>query len=141
MPAIDGIAVRISANTSRGCAYVQSSPSRFAISTMIARSGRASPGGCQRLPPELHQPVGVGEGAGLFGKRGRGQDHVGEIRGLGEEDVLHDQHLELRERRARVAHVGIRHRRVLAHHVHATDLARVNGVHDLDDGEAGLGVE
>ena len=69
---------------------------------MIARSWRASPGGVERLPSELHQPVGVGERAGLLGERRRRQDHVGEIRGLGQEDVLHDQHLELRERLPRV---------------------------------------
>ncbi len=37
--------------------------------------------------------------------------------------------------------VGIRHRRVLAHDVHAVDLAGMDRVHDLDDGQAGLGVE
>ncbi len=93
------------------------------------------------LAPELDQAVGIGERARLFGKCGRGQDHVGEIRGLREEDVLDDQHLELGQRRARVGDVRIRHRRVLAHDVHAADLAGVDRVHDLDDRESGLRVE
>ena len=37
--------------------------------------------------------------------------------------------------------IRIRHRRVLAHDVHAADLAVVGGVDDLDHGEAGLRVE
>ena len=38
-------------------------------------------------------------------------------------------------------HVGIGHRRILAHDVHAADLAGVHGVHDLDDGQSRLRVE
>ena len=49
--------------------------------------------------------------------------------------------LELRHRRARVLEVRIRHRRVLAHDVHAADLAVVGRVHDLDHGQARLAVE
>jgi hypothetical protein len=54
---------------------------------------------------------------------------------------LHDEVLELRERSARMVLIGVRHRRVLAHDVHAGDLAFVDGVHDLDDGEAALRIE
>ena len=57
------------------------------------------------------------------GQAEAGQHHVGEVGGLGEEDVLHDQAVERRERLARVVHVGVGHRRVLAHDVHAADLA------------------
>ena len=49
--------------------------------------------------------------------------------------------LELRERRARMVLIGIGHRGVLAHDVHARDLAFVHGVHDLDDGQAALRIE
>jgi hypothetical protein len=38
-----------------------------------------------------------------------------------------------------VLDVGIGHRRVLAHDVHAANRARVHGVHDLDDGQPGFG--
>ena len=53
-------------------------------------------GRIDRLAAQLHEAVGVGEGAGLLGEGAGRQDHVGEVRGLGEEDVLHDQVLELR---------------------------------------------
>ena len=49
----------------------------------------------ERLTAELHQAVGVRERAGLLGERTRRQDHVGEIRRLGQEDVLHDEEIQL----------------------------------------------
>ena len=42
---------------------------------------------------------------------------------------------------ARMLQIGIRHRGVLALDIHAPDLARVHGVHDLDHGEAALVIE
>ena len=88
---------------------------RWAISWISAQSCRASPGGLEHGPRDLHLPVGVGEGAPLLGVRRGRQDHVGVPGGLGEEEVLHDEMLELGQRLARVLHVGVRHRRVLAH--------------------------
>ena len=38
------------------------------------------------------------------------------------------------ERAAGVIEIGIGHRRVFTHDVHALDLVGVNRVHDLDDG-------
>ena len=90
---------------------------------------------------DLHLTVGVGERAPLLGVRGGRQHDVGVPRRLGQEDVLHDEMLELGQRLARVLHVGVGHRRVLAHDVHAVDLAVVDRVHDLDDGQAALGIE
>ena len=65
---------------------------------MIHRSWRASPGGssacrpsCTRRSVLVNVPVFSGNADGR-------QHHVGEIRGLGEEDVLHDQAFELRQR-------------------------------------------
>ena len=49
--------------------------------------------------------------------------------------------LEMRERAARVVEIGVGHRRVLAHDVHALDLVGVHGVHDLDHGLAALRIE
>jgi hypothetical protein len=52
----------------------------------------------QGLAAHLHLPVRVGDRAVLL-RPGRGrQDHVGIGRGLGEEDVLHHEMLEVRER-------------------------------------------
>jgi len=42
-----------------------------------------------RLSGELHHAIGIGERAGLLREGGRRQHDVGEVRGLGEEDVLH----------------------------------------------------
>ena len=42
---------------------------------------------------------------------------------------------------ARVLDIGIGHRGVLAHDVHAADLPGVHGVHDLDDGEPRVRIE
>ena len=49
--------------------------------------------------------------------------------------------LEMGERLARVIEVGVGHRRILAHDVHALDHVGMDRVHDLDDGEAALGIE
>ena len=95
----------------------------------------------QRRAAELHPAVGVGEGAGLLREGGGRQHHVGVQRRLGQEDVLHDEMLELGQRLARMVQVGVRHRRVLAHDVHALDLAGVDRVHDLDHGQAALRIE
>ena len=95
------------------------SPMRLAISWMIHRSCRASPGGlitsrasCTRRSVLVKVPDLFREG------RGR-QDHVGMERGLGEEHVLHHEVLELGQRLARMLQVGVRHRGVLALDVHA----------------------
>ena len=98
-------------------------------------------GRVDRLAAQLDQPVGVGEGAGLLRERAGRQDDVGEVGGLGEEDVLHHEVLERRERFARMVRVGVRHRRVLAHHVHAADLALLDRMHDLDHRQPRLVVE
>ena len=95
----------------------------------------------QRLAAHLHLAVGVGDGAVLLRPGGGRQDHVGVGAGLGQEDVLHHQMFEMGERAARVVQVGVGHRRVFAHDVHALDLVGVHGVHDLDHGLAPFGVE
>ena len=48
---------------------------------------------------------------------------------------------ELGQRLARMLHIGVGHRRVLAHDVHALDLVAMHRVHDLDDGQPALVVE
>jgi len=49
--------------------------------------------------------------------------------------------IERGERLARMVHVRIRHGWILAHDVHAADLALLRGMDGLDHGEARLGVE
>ena len=87
-------------------------------------------------PADLHLAVGIGEGAPLLGVGGGRQHHVGVPGGLGEEDVLHHQVLQVGQRLAGVLHVGVGHGRVLAQDVHALDHVVLDGVHDLDHGEA-----
>ena len=108
---------------------------------MSSQSCRASPGRSSAGAAHLHLAVRVRERAELLGVRRSRQHDVGVPRRLGQEDVLHDEMLELRERVARVILVGVGHRGVLAHDVHARDLALVHRVHDLDDREAALRIE
>ena len=77
-----------------------------------------------------------------FLREGRGrQDDVGMERGLGDEQVLHHEMVELGQRLARVLQVGIGHRRVFALDIHARDLAGMDRVHDLDHGQPAHGIE
>ena len=55
---------------------------------MISRSGLA-PIDLQAALQPLHFAAHVGDGAVLFVGGGGGKDHVGALRGLGEEHVLH----------------------------------------------------
>ena len=58
-----------------------------------------------------------------------------------EEEILHHQMLEHRERFARMLEIGVGHRRVFALDIHAPDRAGMDRVHDLDDGQPTLAVE
>src|SRR3954449_1685378 len=95
----------------------------------------------EHLAPALHAAVGVRVGAVLLEVRRRGQDHVGELGRLGEEDVLDDEELERRERLADLVDVRVRQERVLAHHVHAAHAALERGGDDLGDRQALVRVE
>ncbi len=85
---------------------------------------------------ELNETVGVGEAAGLLVEAGCRQYDVGQHRGLGQEDVLHHEVLQLRQPCPRVVEIGVGHRRVLALDVHGADAALAGSVHDLDHGQA-----
>ena len=114
---------------------------RRPISWMSHQSCARVAGQRQRLAAHLHLAIGVGDGAVLLRPGRSRQHHVGIDRGLGEEEVLHHEMLEMRQRLARVIEVGVRHRRILTHDVHALDHVGVDRVHDLDDGEALLRIE
>ncbi len=62
-------------------------------------------------------------------------------RGLGDEEILHDEMIEHGERLARMLEIGIGHRGILALDIHARDLAGMDRVHDLDHGQAADGIE
>ena len=92
--------------------------------------------------PALDSPLGVRLGAVLLGVAGCREHHVGELGGLGQEDVLHDQELEVPEPLLDMLDVGVGEHRVLAHDVHRPDLTGVIGedVHHLGDGIADPGL-
>ena len=91
---------------------------------MICQSAFASPGGSCGLPPLLDTAFGAGLGAVLLGIAGCRQDNVGELRGLGQEDILHDQELEVLQALLHVVEVRVGDHRVLTHDVDALDLGR-----------------
>ncbi|MNM80225.1 hypothetical protein D3C81_921890 [compost metagenome] len=99
------------------------------------------PGRVDRLPAQLHRAVRIGEGASLLGEGRGGQHHIGQAGGLGQENVLHHQMVERGQRLARVLRIRVRHRRVLAHDVHAAHGACLDGLHDLHHGQARLLVQ
>ena len=77
-----------------------------------------------------------------FSEMGRGrEDDVGELGRLREEDVLHHEKVEVGERLPDLVHVGVGEEGILAHHVHALDVAGERGPHDLDHRQARVRVE
>ena len=90
---------------------------------------------------DLHPPVRVRVGADLLECGGRRQHHVCELGRLGQEDVLHDQEVERSQPLSHLVHVGVGQERVLAHHVHALDLAVQCRADDLGDGQPRVRVE
>ena len=117
---------------------------------MIARSSRAPSGGSTALRTRWTRrselvtvPSDLGPG------RGGRQDHVGELRGLGQEQVLDDEEVEALEQVDRALLVGLGLDRVLAD---AVDRGQVAALHRVEhprqvpaalrrDGDAPLGVE
>ena len=69
-------------------------------------------GGLDRLADLLHPPFGVGEGAVLFRKTSRRQDHVGQLSGFGQEYVLDHQEVEVLDGGLGMVQIGVRHQRV-----------------------------
>ena len=60
-----------------------------------------------------------------------------QLRRLVEEEILHDQHVDLRERFLGVVQIGLGQERVLADHVHRPDVAGQAAFHHLGDDESG----
>ena len=96
---------------------------------------------CHRFAAHLDLTVGIGDGAILLRPGGGGQDYISKKRGFGEENFLHHEMVESGDGLAHMMRVGIRHGRVLAHDVHAANIAGMHGIHDFNHSEATLGIE
>ncbi len=87
-------------------------------------------GRLDRLADALDTALGVGDGPLALGPgRGGRQDHVGELRGLGQEEVLDDQEVEALEQVDRPFLVGLGLDRVLAD---AVDRGQVAALHRVE---------
>ena len=98
------------------------------------------------LLAQLHHAVGVADRARLFRPSSSGQHHISQPSSFGHEDVLHHQMLQRRQGVARVVQIGVTHRWVLTHDVHAANLVRVTAIgqdlaHDLHHGVTGLVIQ
>jgi hypothetical protein len=86
-------------------------------------------GRLERSPHTLHPALAVGDGAfGLAPRRARRQDDGGQLRGAGQEDVLHDEVVEVAEQLDGVLALGLRLRGVLADHVQGGHLTVLHGL-------------
>ncbi len=99
------------------------------MSKMIARSSRAPSGGVDRLADALDAPFRVGDRALALGPGGgRRQDDVRELGRPGQEQVLHDEHVEPLEQTDGAALVGLGLDRVLADAVHGGEVAPLHRI-------------
>jgi hypothetical protein len=130
----DGISATISSNTSLG-----DTPGDV-LHDLPVWTGL--PWRVRHLAAELHPAVGVGVGAVLLHVGGGGKNHVGELGGLGEEDVLNHEEVQGREGLAHLVDVRVGEERVLAEHVHATHAVGLqHRFDDLRDRQAAVRVE
>ena len=79
----------------------------------------------------LHLTIGVCDSPRFLSKGAGGQDHIGEICGLCEKDILDDKMLQLGQCGASMCRVGVRHRWVLAHLIHRPNVAIMHRIDDL----------
>jgi hypothetical protein len=87
--------------------------------------------GLEHLVQPLDPPFGAREGPLLLHAWRRWQHDVGKSGRAAEKDVLHDEELQLLERRAHVIRVRVDDAHLLADQVHRLELALVNAVHHL----------
>jgi hypothetical protein len=86
----------------------------------------------ERLAAQLHPAFGVGHRAvGLAPRRRAGQHDVGELGGLGEEEVLDDEVVEAFEGGQGVVAIGLGLSRVLPDHVQRPEVAAVHRLEHL----------
>ena len=83
--------------------------------------------------------VGVGDGPGFFRKRRGGQNHVSVVCRFSDKDILHHEVRQFRQRVTRMFNVGVRHRGVFTKDIHAVNIAVMNCIHNLGDGQSLFG--
>ena len=93
--------------------------------------GPASLQRLKHLVEPLNAPLGAGECSFLFQARRGGQDDIGEPAGLAEENVLHDEKLELAEGVLDIVGVGVDQAHFLAEQIHRLELALLDRVDHL----------
>ena len=71
----------------------------------------------------------------LFGKAERGQNHVGVLGRLGEEDILHNKKINHLERLSCSVEVWVGKCGILTHYVDCLYVAGLYGVEELDNSE------
>ncbi|MPL67272.1 hypothetical protein SDC9_12963 [bioreactor metagenome] len=101
----------------------------------IARLRRHHP--AHRVDPAL----GIGEGPVLFQEGRAGQEDMGVIRGLVQEEVVHDHAVHRREARRDVAGVGVGLQDILALDVNPPELPGHRGIEHVRDPQPGFGIE
>ena len=85
------------------------------------------------LSTDLNLPVGIREGAVLFGMDRGWQHHICVPGGFGQKDILHHQMLQACEAFTGMVLVRVGHRRVFAHDIHCLHVPCGGGIHDLDN--------
>ena len=118
IPACIAESDRSSSHAARGVTSPQSKPSRFASWAMIQMSSFASPGGSSALRTRCtRRSLFVTVPSDSSAAFDAGRTHVRHLGGLGHEQVLHDQRVEVPEQLPRPADVGLRRGGVLPDHV------------------------
>ena len=111
------------------------------MSTRMSRSWRASPGGSSALRPSCTRRSVLVKVPVFSGKAEAGST-TSAYQAVSVRKMSCTTRCSRAARAPRAcAEVRVGHGRVLAHDVHAPHLARVDGVHDLHDGEARAAVE
>ncbi len=85
--------------------------------------------------------LGINERAVLLQERRAGKEHMRELGGLVQEQVLYDETVEVAQRSLDVVRVRIGLRDVLALDVHATEVTRDGGVEHVRNAIARLGID
>ena len=132
MPPCQGDSARSSFHTSSAVGWPQSAPRRRARSARIARSARACPGGSSALRTRCtRRSLEVTVPSSSHHEARRGQHDVGDLGGLRQEHVLHDDVLEALEQLDRALLVGLRLHRVLAEDVERLERAVLHRLEHL----------